>query len=78
MTFSGTFGYIQDSALFIVHNADDAELIFNELDQYFPVSEASVTLLTTRSKGGRFLCWEGYIEKGSERNLMDRKGNRRG
>ncbi|CAG8250986.1 unnamed protein product [Penicillium olsonii] len=36
--------------LFIVDNADDAELTFNELDRFFPVSEAGVTLLTTRSR----------------------------
>ncbi|CAG7969514.1 unnamed protein product [Penicillium olsonii] len=36
--------------LFIVDNADDADLTFNELDRFFPVSEAGVTLLTTRSK----------------------------
>lgn len=34
--------------LFIVDNADDLDLLFNELEQYFPASENGVTLLTTR------------------------------
>lgn len=35
--------------LFIVDNADDRELLFNELVQYFPDREKGVTLLTTRT-----------------------------
>ncbi|KAJ5634214.1 hypothetical protein N7528_002056 [Penicillium herquei] len=35
--------------LFIVDNADDIDLLFNDLDQYFPSSEQGITLLTTRS-----------------------------
>ncbi|KAJ5148261.1 hypothetical protein N7526_001613 [Penicillium atrosanguineum] len=36
--------------LFIVDNADDVDLLFDELDQYFPASKEGVTLLTTRSR----------------------------
>ncbi|KAJ5539309.1 hypothetical protein N7513_007641 [Penicillium frequentans] len=36
--------------LFIVDNADDGDLLFDELDQYFPASNKGVTLLTTRSR----------------------------
>ncbi|KAJ5415855.1 hypothetical protein N7465_004550 [Penicillium sp. CMV-2018d] len=36
--------------LFIVDNADDIDLLFDQLDQYFPVSNKGVTLLTTRSR----------------------------
>lgn len=36
--------------LFIVDNADDGDLLFDELDQYFPASKKGVTLLTTRSR----------------------------
>ncbi|KAJ5089799.1 hypothetical protein N7532_008483 [Penicillium argentinense] len=35
--------------LLIVDNADDVDLLFDELDQYFPASKKGVTLLTTRS-----------------------------
>ena len=34
----------------IIDNADDIDLVFNELDQYFPSSKHGVTLLTTRSR----------------------------
>ncbi|KAJ5309328.1 uncharacterized protein N7443_001789 [Penicillium atrosanguineum] len=36
--------------LFIVDNADDVDLLFDKLDQYFPASNYGVTLLTTRSR----------------------------
>ncbi|KAJ5938174.1 hypothetical protein N7454_004516 [Penicillium verhagenii] len=36
--------------LFIVDNADDAEMLFDELYQYFPASNNGFTLLTTRSR----------------------------
>jgi hypothetical protein len=36
--------------LFIVDNADDVDLLFNEFDQHFPASKRGVTLLTTRSR----------------------------
>ncbi|KAJ5289228.1 hypothetical protein N7478_002258 [Penicillium angulare] len=36
--------------LFIVDNADDVDLLFDKLDQYFPASNNGVTLLTTRSR----------------------------
>jgi tetratricopeptide (TPR) repeat protein len=36
--------------LFIVDNADDMDLLFDKLDQYFPTSSNGVTLLTTRSR----------------------------
>ncbi|KAJ6063491.1 uncharacterized protein N7446_007611 [Penicillium canescens] len=36
--------------LFIVDNADDVDLLFDKLDQYFPASDKGVTLLTTRSR----------------------------
>ncbi|KAJ5186125.1 hypothetical protein N7491_006004 [Penicillium cf. griseofulvum] len=36
--------------LFIVDNADDADLLFDKLHQYFPASHQGVTLLTTRSR----------------------------
>ncbi|KAJ5915545.1 hypothetical protein N7466_011478 [Penicillium verhagenii] len=36
--------------LFIVDNADDVEMLFDNLDQYFPASNNGVTLLTTRSR----------------------------
>ncbi|OQD65065.1 hypothetical protein PENPOL_c006G04970 [Penicillium polonicum] len=36
--------------LFIVDNADDIDLLFDKLDQYFPASNKGVTLLTTRSR----------------------------
>ncbi|KAJ5597671.1 hypothetical protein N7537_007755 [Penicillium hordei] len=36
--------------LFIVDNADDVDLLFDKLDQYFPASNKGVTLLTTRSR----------------------------
>ncbi|KAJ6090143.1 hypothetical protein N7486_008958 [Penicillium sp. IBT 16267x] len=36
--------------LFIVDNADDVDLLFDKLDQYFPDSNKGVTLLTTRSR----------------------------
>ncbi|KAJ5494023.1 hypothetical protein N7463_010110 [Penicillium fimorum] len=36
--------------LFIVDNADDMDLLFDELDQHFPTSKKGVTLLTTRSR----------------------------
>ncbi|KAJ5721763.1 uncharacterized protein N7483_009697 [Penicillium malachiteum] len=35
--------------LFIVDNADDIDLLFDNLDQYFPSGEQGITLLTTRS-----------------------------
>ncbi|KAJ6025038.1 hypothetical protein N7540_005835 [Penicillium herquei] len=35
--------------LFIVDNADEKDLLFNKLNQYFPISNNGVTLLTTRS-----------------------------
>ncbi|KAJ6028290.1 hypothetical protein N7540_003866 [Penicillium herquei] len=35
--------------LFIVDNADNIDLLFDDLDQYFPSSEQGITLLTTRS-----------------------------
>ncbi|KAL2700363.1 hypothetical protein AAEP93_008886 [Penicillium crustosum] len=36
--------------LFIVDNADDVDLLFDQLDQYFPTSNNGITLLTTRSR----------------------------
>ncbi|KAJ5961848.1 hypothetical protein N7501_006789 [Penicillium viridicatum] len=36
--------------LFIIDNADDIDLLFDKLDQYFPASNKGVTLLTTRSR----------------------------
>ena len=36
--------------LFIVDNADDASLLFGELDEWFPSSKNGVTLLTTRTR----------------------------
>ncbi|KAJ5792311.1 uncharacterized protein N7503_008289 [Penicillium pulvis] len=36
--------------LLIVDNADDGDLLFDELDQYFPASNKGVILLTTRSR----------------------------
>ncbi|KAJ5641911.1 hypothetical protein N7490_005911 [Penicillium lividum] len=36
--------------LFIVDNADDIDLLFDELNQYFPASKTGVTFLTTRSR----------------------------
>ncbi|KAF3390263.1 Nephrocystin-3 [Penicillium rolfsii] len=36
--------------LFIVDNADDLDLLSDELDQYFPASKSGVILLTTRSR----------------------------
>ncbi|KAJ5151400.1 uncharacterized protein N7482_010652 [Penicillium canariense] len=36
--------------LFIVDNADDVDLLSDELDQHFPASKNGVTLLTTRSR----------------------------
>ncbi|KAJ5881757.1 uncharacterized protein N7529_000429 [Penicillium soppii] len=36
--------------LFIVDNADDVDMLFDKLDQYFPASNNGVTLLTTRSR----------------------------
>ncbi|KAJ5390952.1 uncharacterized protein N7496_002020 [Penicillium cataractarum] len=36
--------------LFIVDNADDVDLLFDELNQYLPSSKEGVTLLTTRSR----------------------------
>ncbi|KAJ5256553.1 hypothetical protein N7478_012657 [Penicillium angulare] len=36
--------------LFIVDNADDMDLLSDELDQHFPASKGGVTLLTTRSR----------------------------
>ncbi|KAJ5638937.1 hypothetical protein N7528_001327 [Penicillium herquei] len=36
--------------LFIVDNADDGDLLFDKLDQYFPTHNNGVTLLTTRSR----------------------------
>ncbi|KAJ5532275.1 hypothetical protein N7494_008827 [Penicillium frequentans] len=49
------YDYLSSSAagkwLFIVDNADDHDLLFNKLGQYFPVSENNgVTLFTTRSR----------------------------
>ncbi|OQE41176.1 hypothetical protein PENCOP_c005G05928 [Penicillium coprophilum] len=35
--------------LFIVDNANDKDLLFDKLDQYFPASNNGITLLTTRS-----------------------------
>ncbi|KAJ5765200.1 hypothetical protein N7520_004759 [Penicillium odoratum] len=36
--------------LFIVDNADDLDLLFDELNQYLPASKKGVTFLTTRSR----------------------------
>jgi tetratricopeptide (TPR) repeat protein len=36
--------------LLIIDNADDIDLLFDKLDQYFPTSDKGVTLLTTRSR----------------------------